>query len=165
MSFHFGFCQFFIGVQYLFMIICCIFAHMGRILGIDYGKKRCGIAVTDPLKIIANGLTTVPSHTLIDFLQKYIEQETVEKIIVGLPKQLDGTPSESMKYITPFLNRLRKVLPNIPVEMYDERFTSTIAHKAMIDGGMKKKNRQNKEIVDTIAASIILNDYLQSNKL
>lgn len=137
---------------------------MGRILGIDYGRKRCGIAVTDPLKIIANGLTTVPSHTLIEFLQDYTKKENVERIIVGLPKQLNGNPSESMNYITPFLNRLRKVLPDIPVEMYDERFTSTIAHKAMLDGGMKKKDRQNKEIVDTIAASIILNDYLQSNK-
>lgn len=137
---------------------------MGRIIGIDYGRKRSGIAVTDPLKIIANGLTTVPSHTLIEFLQGYTAKECVEKIIVGLPKQLNGTPSESMKYITPFLNRLRKVFPDIPVEMYDERFTSTIAHKAMLDGGMKKKDRQNKEIVDTIAASIILNDYLQSNK-
>ncbi|MBQ7941187.1 MAG: Holliday junction resolvase RuvX [Muribaculaceae bacterium] len=137
---------------------------MGRIIGIDYGRKRSGIAVTDPLKIIANGLTTIPSHTLIEFLQGYTAKECVEKIIVGLPKQLNGTPSESMKYITPFLNRLRKVFPDIPVEMYDERFTSTIAHKAMLDGGMKKKDRQNKEIVDTIAASIILNDYLQSNK-
>ena len=137
---------------------------MGRILGIDYGRKRCGIAVTDPLKIIANGLTTVPSHTLIEFLQDYTKKESVERIIVGLPKQLNGNPSESMNYITPFLNRLRKVLPDIPVEMYDERFTSTIARKAMLDGGIKKKDRQNKEIVDTIAASIILNDYLQSNK-
>ena len=137
---------------------------MGRILGIDYGRKRCGIAVTDPLKIIANGLTTVPSHTLIEFLQDYTKKESVERIIVGLPKQLNGNPSESMNYITPFLNRLRKVLPDIPVDMYAERFTSTIAHKAMLDGGMKKKDRQNKEIVDTIAASIILNDYLQSNK-
>lgn len=145
-------------------MILRIFAIMGRILGIDYGRKRCGIAVTDPLKIIANGLTTVPSHTLIDFIQGYVAKEDVEKIIVGLPKQLNGNPSESMKYITPFINRLRKVLPNIPIEMYDERFTSTLAHKAMIDGGMKKSNRQNKEIVDTIAASIILNDYLQSNK-
>lgn len=144
-----------------FQYLC---SYMGRIIGIDYGRKRSGIAVTDPLKIIANGLTTVPSHTLIEFLQGYTAKECVEKIIVGLPKQLNGTPSESMKYITPFLNRLRKVFPDIPVEMYDERFTSTIAHKAMLDGGMKKKDRQNKEIVDTIAASIILNDYLQSNK-
>lgn len=137
---------------------------MGRIIGIDYGRKRSGIAVTDPLKIIANGLTTVPSHTLIEFLQGYVAKENVEKIVVGLPKQLNGNPSESMKYITPFLNRLHKVMPDIPVEMYDERFTSAIAHKAMIDGGMKKNDRRNKEIVDTIAASIILNDYLQSNK-
>ena len=137
---------------------------MGRILGIDYGRKRSGIAETDPLKIIANGLTTVPSHTLIEFIQGYVAKESVEKIVVGLPKQLNGDPSESMKYITPFLNRLKKVIPDIPVEMYDERFTSTIAHKAMIDGGMKKSDRRNKEIVDTIAASIILNDYLQSNK-
>ena len=137
---------------------------MGRIIGIDYGRKRTGIAVTDPLKIIANGLTTVPSHTVIEFLQKYISIESVEKIIVGLPKQLNGEPSESMQYITPFLNRLKKVIPDIPVEMYDERFTSTLAHKAMLDGGMKKKDRQNKEKVDTIAATIILNDYLQSNK-
>lgn len=137
---------------------------MGRIIGIDFGRKRTGIAVTDPLKIVANGLTTVPSHTVVDFLVKYIEKESVEKIVVGLPKQLNGQPSESMQYITPFLNRLKKVLPQIPVVMYDERFTSTLAHKAMLDGGMKKKDRQNKEIVDTIAATIILNDYLQSNQ-
>ena len=137
---------------------------MGRIIGIDFGRKRTGIAVTDPLKIVANGLTTVPSHTVVDFLVKYIEKENVEKIVVGLPKQLNGQPSESMQYITPFLNRLKKVLPQIPVVMYDERFTSTLAHKAMFDGGMKKKDRQNKEIVDTIAATIILNDYLQSNQ-
>ena len=138
--------------------------NMGRIIGIDFGRKRTGIAVTDPLKIVANGLTTVPSHTVVDFLVKYIEKESVEKIVVGLPKQLNGQPSESMQYITPFLNRLKKVLPQIPVVMYDERFTSTLAHKAMLDGGMKKKDRQNKEIVDTIAATIILNDYLQSNQ-
>ena len=137
---------------------------MGRIIGIDFGRKRTGIAVTDPLKIVANGLTTVPSHTVVDFLVKYIEKENVEKIVVGLPKQLNGQPSESMQYITPFLNRLKKVLPQIPVVMYDERFTSTLAHKAMLDGGMKKKDRQNKEIVDTIAATIILNDYLQNNQ-
>ena len=137
---------------------------MGRIIGIDFGRKRTGIAVTDPLKIVANGLTTVPSHTVVDFLVKYIEKENVEKIVVGLPKQLNGQPSENKQYITPFLNRLKKVLPQIPVVMYDERFTSTLAHKAMLDGGMKKKDRQNKEIVDTIAATIILNDYLQSNQ-
>lgn len=135
---------------------------MGRILAIDFGRKRTGIAVTDVLKIVANGLATVPTHTLVEFLQDYVGREPVERIVVGLPRKLDGSPSESMKWLEPFLNRLRKVLPDVPVVMYDERFTSTLAHKAMIDGGMKKSDRRNKEIVDTIAATIILNDYLQS---
>ena len=135
---------------------------MGRILAIDFGRKRTGIAVTDTLKIVANGLTTIPTHTLTDFLQDYVKREPVELIVVGLPRRLDGTPSESMKWIEPFLNRLKKIMPDMPVVMYDERFTSTLAHKAMLDGGMKKSDRRNKEIVDTIAASIILNDYLQS---
>lgn len=136
---------------------------MGRILAIDFGRKRTGIAVTDPLKIVANGLATIPTHTLMDFIQDYIKREDVERIVVGLPKRLDNTPSESMKWLEPFLNRLRKVLPDMPVTLYDERFTSTLAHKAMIDGGMKKSDRRNKAVVDTIAASIILNDYLQSS--
>lgn len=136
---------------------------MGRILAIDFGRKRTGIAVTDPLKIVANGLATIPTHTLMDFIQDYIKREDVERIVVGLPKRLDNTPSESMKWLDPFLNRLRKVLPDMPVTLYDERFTSTLAHKAMIDGGMKKSDRRNKSVVDTIAASIILNDYLQSS--
>ena len=136
---------------------------MGRILAIDFGRKRTGIAVTDPLKIVANGLATIPTHTLLDFIQDYIKREDVERIVVGLPKRLDNTPSESMKWLDPFLNRLRKVLPDMPVTLYDERFTSTLAHKAMIDGGMKKSDRRNKAVVDTIAASIILNDYLQSS--
>ena len=135
---------------------------MGRIMAIDYGRKRSGIAVSDSLKIIANWLTTVPSHTLIDFIKNYIKSENVELFVIGLPKQLDNTPSESMKYITPFVNLLKKQIPDIPIAMYDERFTSALAHKAMIDGGMKKSDRRNKDIVDTIAASIILNDYLQS---
>lgn len=135
---------------------------MGRILAIDFGRKRTGIAVTDTLKIVANGLTTIPTHTLTDFLQDYVKREPVELIVVGLPRRLDGTPSESMKWIEPFLNRLKKIMPDMPVVMYDERFTSTLAHKAMLNGGMKKSDRRNKEIVDTIAASIILNDYLQS---
>ncbi len=136
---------------------------MGRILAIDFGRKRTGIAVTDPLKIVANGLATIPTHTLMDFILDYIKRENVERIVVGLPKRLDNTPSESMKWLEPFLNRLRKVLPDMPVVMYDERFTSTLAHKAMIDGGMKKSDRRNKAVVDTIAATIILNDYLQSS--
>ena len=136
---------------------------MGRILGIDYGRKRTGVAVTDPLKIVASNLATVPTHTLMDFIMDYIAREQVERIVVGLPTQLNGEPSESMKYITPFVNRLRKQLPeDLPVVMYDERFTSTIAHQAMIDGGMKKSDRRDKSRVDAIAATIILNDYLQS---
>ena len=137
---------------------------MGRILAIDFGRKRTGIAVTDPLQIVANGLTTVATHTLIDFLQSDVKCEPVERIVVGLPKQLNGQPSESTKWLEPFLNRLRKVMPDMPVVMYDERFTSTLAHRAMIDGGMKKMDRRNKEVVDSIAAAIILNEYLQSRR-
>ncbi len=137
---------------------------MGRILAIDYGRKRCGIAVTDPLKIIANGLETVATHQLMDFLKGYVSREDVELIIIGEPTQLNGQPSESMRYITPFVNRLKKEMPEMPIEMVDERFTSTLAHQAMIDGGMKKSDRRDKGRVDTIAASIILNDYLQSKQ-
>ena len=135
---------------------------MGRILGIDYGRKRTGVAVTDPLKIVAGNLATVPTHTLMQFIKDYIGREPVERIVIGQPTQLNGEPSESMKYITPFVNRLRKELPDMPVVMYDERFTSTIAHQAMIEGGMKKSDRRDKARVDAIAATIILNDYLQS---
>ena len=137
---------------------------MGRIIAIDYGKKRSGIAVTDTLKIVANGLTTVPTHTLSDFIKNYIASESVEKIIVGLPKQMNNQPSENMRYIQPFVNRLRKEIPEIPVEMYDERFTSVLAHRAMIDGGMKKMARRDKAIVDEMSATIILNDYLESSQ-
>ena len=137
---------------------------MGRILSIDFGRKRTGIAVTDTLKIVANGLATVSTAQVIDFLKKYVASEPVELIVVGQPKQLNGQPSESVKYLTPFLQRLQKELPDIPVEMFDERFTSSIAHRSMIDGGMKKMDRRDKAIVDTIAATIILNDYLQSRQ-
>ncbi len=137
---------------------------MARILGIDYGRKRTGIAVTDPLQIIANGLETVPTHTLMQYIKDYTAREQVERIVIGLPRQLNGEPSESMRYITPFVNRLKKEMPDMPVTMYDERFTSTIAHRAMIDGGMKKSDRRDKGRVDSIAATIILTDYLQSAK-
>lgn len=137
---------------------------MARILGIDYGRKRTGVAVTDPLQIVAGALGTVPTHTLEKFITDYVANEAVELIVVGQPLQLNGQPSESMRYITPFVNRLRKILPDIPVVMYDERFTSTIAHQAMIDGGMKKSDRRDKARVDSIAATIILNDYLASRK-
>ena len=137
---------------------------MGRIMGIDYGRKRTGVAVTDPLQIIAGNLATVPTHSLMQFIKDYMAREQVERIVIGKPTQLNGEPSESMKYITPFVNRLRKELPDVPVVMYDERFTSTIAHQAMIDGGMKKSDRRDKARVDAIAATIILNDYLQSKQ-
>lgn len=135
---------------------------MARILGIDYGRKRTGVAVTDPMQIVAGALGTIPTHTLERFITDYVAREPVERIVVGLPTQLNGQPSESMRYITPFVNRLKKILPDIPVVMYDERFTSTIAHQAMIDGGMKKSDRRDKARVDAIAATIILNDYLNS---
>lgn len=135
---------------------------MGRILGIDYGRKRTGLAVTDPLQIVAGNLATVPTHTLLQFIKDYVAAEGVDRIVIGLPTQLNGQPSESMKYITPFVKRLHSELPDLPVVMYDERFTSTMAHRAMIDGGMKKGDRRDKSRVDAIAATIILNDYLQS---
>lgn len=135
---------------------------MARIIGIDYGRKRTGVAVTDPLKIVAGALATVPTHTLELFITDYVAREQVELIVIGQPTQLDGQPSESMRYITPFVNRLKKILPDIPIVMYDERFTSTIAHQAMIAGGMKKSDRRDKARVDSIAATIILNDYLSS---
>jgi putative Holliday junction resolvase len=135
---------------------------MGRIIAIDYGRKRSGIAVTDTLQIVANGLTTVPTHTLLNFIKDYVSTESVDRIVVGLPKQMNNQPSENMKRIQPFVNRMRKEIPEIPIEMYDERFTSVLAHRAMIDGGMKKMARRDKAIVDEISATIILNDYLES---
>ena len=137
---------------------------MSRILAIDYGKKRTGIAVTDILQMIANGLTTVATTELMDFVLKYVEKEPVERIIVGQPKQMNNEDSENMKRIIPFVNQLKKKLPNIPVELVDERFTSVLAHQAMLDGGLKKKARQNKALVDEISATIILQSYLETKK-
>lgn len=138
---------------------------MSRIVAIDYGRKRTGIAVSDPLQIIANGLTTVPTHELFDFLMNYVKREAVERIVIGLPKQMNNQPSESMQYITPFVNRLRKALPDMPIEFVDERFTSVLAHQAMLDSGLKKKDRQNKALVDEISATIILQSYLESKRI
>ena len=135
---------------------------MGRILAIDFGRKRTGIAVTDTLQLIANGLATVATAQLMDFLKAYVAKESVELIVVGQPKQMDNTPSESMRYLMPFLARLAKEIPEMPVVMYDERFTSVLAHRAMLDGGMKKMARRDKSIVDEISATIILTDYLNS---
>jgi putative Holliday junction resolvase len=137
---------------------------MSRILAIDYGKKRTGIAVTDVLQIVANGLTTVETPGLEAFLADYIGRESVERIVVGHPKQMDNTDSENMKRITPFVNRLRKLYPTIPVELVDERFTSVLAHQAMLDGGLRRKARQNKALVDEISATIILQSYLESRQ-
>ena len=137
---------------------------MSRILAIDYGKKRTGIAVTDPLQIIATGLTTVPTVQLMDFLKKYVRQEAVERIVVGHPKQMNNEDSENMKRIVPFVNLLTKQLPDIPVELFDERFTSVLAHQAMLAGGLKKKDRQNKALVDEISATIILQSYMEARK-
>ena len=137
---------------------------MSRILAIDYGRKRTGLAVTDPMQIIANGLNTVATHELVDFIQKYVCQEKVERIIIGHPKQMNYEDSVNMKNIIPFMNRLKKLLPEIPVELVDERFTSVLAHQAMLAGGLKKKDRQNKALVDEISATIILQSYLESKK-
>lgn len=135
---------------------------MGRLLSIDFGRKRCGIAVTDIQRIVANGLTTVATGELIPFVKSYIAREPVDRIIVGHPTTLRGEPSDSMRYLTPVINRLKKEVAPLEVVFYDERFTSVLAHKAMLDGGMKKMDRRDKSIVDEISAAIILNDYLQS---
>lgn len=137
---------------------------MGRLLAIDYGRKRCGIAVTDPLRIVATGLTTVATAGLNDFVKKYVGQEQVDAIIVGLPRTVQGEESESMRYIRPGIQRLRQALPGVKVEFFDERFTSVLAHRSMLDSGMKKMQRRDKAVVDEIAATIILNDYLQSKQ-
>jgi putative Holliday junction resolvase len=135
---------------------------MGRILAIDYGQKRVGLAVTDPFKIIANGLTTVHSKDIFDYLTEYIKKEDVECFIVGHPKQMNNQDSESMVYIKPFIKKLEKIFPTIPVKLADERFTSKIAVQTMLDAGLKKKARQNKALIDTISATIILQSYLES---
>lgn len=138
---------------------------MSRILAIDYGKKRTGIAVTDPMQIIANGLATVPTVELMDFLLDYLKKERVERILVGYPRQMNYEDSENMKRIVPFVNRLKKLVPDVPVELVDERFTSVMAHQVMIDAGLKKKARQNKALVDEISATIILQSYLESKRM
>lgn len=137
---------------------------MSRILAIDYGKKRTGIAVTDPLQLIANGLTTVATHQLLDFLLKYMQGEEVERILVGMPKQMDNSDSENAGRVKEFVRLLTKKLPDIPVDLVDERFTSVLAHQAMLDGGLKKKDRRNKALVDEISATIILQTYLESKR-
>ena len=133
---------------------------MSRILALDFGKVRTGIAVTDELQLIASGLTTVKTAELILFLREYISKEKVGLFLIGLPKQMNNTPSESETLITSFLKKLTKEFPNIPIERVDERFTSKIAFQSMIDSGIKKKKRQNKGLIDEISATIILQSYL-----
>ena len=146
------------------IIIVFLSPIMSRILAIDYGRKRTGVAVSDAMQIIANGLTTVPTHELLDFITGYVQKEPVERILVGLPKQMNNEASESMKYIDPFVRSLKKRLPEIPVECVDERFTSVLAHRTMLEAGLKKKDRQNKALVDEISATIILQTYLESKR-
>ncbi len=135
---------------------------MGRILAIDYGRKRTGLAVTDVLRITANPLLTIETSELMNWLTDYFAREQVDEVVIGHPTQMNGQESESMNYIRPFLGVFKKTFPDKPITMYDERFTSVLAHRAMIDGGMKKKDRQNKAVVDKIAACIILEGYLES---
>lgn len=135
---------------------------MGRLLALDFGRARTGIAVTDPMRIVANGLTTVESSKLEAFLRDYFSREQVDAVIVGLPKNLNGEASESQRYLLPALGRLRKAFPEMKFEMYDERFTSVLAHRAILESGMKQSDRRQKGTADVMAACIILNDYLES---
>ena len=137
---------------------------MDRIIGIDYGRKRVGVAVSDPLGIFASALETVHSAKIIEYLKKYAENETVVRFVVGYPLNTDGRPSEAAKDVDIFLKQLAKAFPETPVELEDERFTSVLAHRAMIDGGMKKQDRMKKESVDKISAAIILQSYLDKKK-
>ena len=138
---------------------------MGRVLAIDYGKKRVGIAVTDNLKIIASPLSTVSAGEIENFLVDYLNRETVDEFVVGYPVQLNNLPSESVKYIEPFIKRLRKLFPGKPVHLVDERFTSKMAKKAILESGARKKERKDKAIADRVSASLILQSYLEMKSL
>ena len=135
---------------------------MGRIVAIDYGKKRTGIAVSDPMKMIAGGLSTVLSHKVIPYLKDYLKEQDVELFILGEPRQLNYEPSENMLRVHVFREKLLKAIPSVEIKMLDERFTSVMAHQAMIQGGLKKAKRQNKELVDELSATILLQGYLES---
>ena len=133
---------------------------MDRIVGIDYGRKRVGVAVSDPLRIFASALETVPSAKIIEYLQKYAAAQPIERFVVGYPVNLDGRPSEAAKDVDAFLNLLRKKFPTVPVSLEDERFTSVLAHRAMIDGGVRKMDRRDKSAVDKVSAALILQTYM-----
>ena len=137
---------------------------MARVLSIDYGKTRTGLAVSDPLQIIAGGLATVETSRLFDFLKQYVATEPVECLVIGEPRQPNGQPSENLQRVRQFASRWQKEMPDVPIVFYDERFTSVLAHQAMIDGGLKKKARRDKALVDEISATIILEDYLRSQQ-
>jgi putative Holliday junction resolvase len=137
---------------------------MDRILGIDYGRKRVGVAVSDPLRIFASALETVHSAKIIDYLKKYAQQQRIERFVVGYPMNLNGVPSEAAADVDVFLKQLKKHFPDIPVTLEDERFTSVLAHRAMIDGGMKKMDRRDKAAVDKVSAALILQTYLDREK-
>jgi putative Holliday junction resolvase len=137
---------------------------MPRILSIDYGQKRTGIAVTDEMQIIASGLTTIPTNTLIDFLKDYFTKEKVEAVLIGEPKQMNGQPSESAAIIKGFVTHFSNIFPDMKVVRVDERFTSKMALQTMIDSGLSKKQRQNKALIDEISATIMLQDYLSSKR-
>ena len=137
---------------------------MGRILAIDFGRKRCGIAATDPLRIVASGVGTVATATLVDFVKEYRRANGIDLIVVGEPRDMQGRPSESTRFLTPGIRRLQKEIHDIPVVFFDERFTSVLAHRAMLDGGLGKMARRDKALVDEISATIILNDFLASRQ-
>lgn len=137
----------------------------GRVLAIDYGLKRTGIAASDELQIIASGLTTIPSETVLDFLRDYFSKERVEKVLIGEPKQMNNEPSESAPIINAFVGKFKTAFPDMPVDRVDERFTSKMAFQTMIDSGLKKKQRQNKALIDEISATIMLRDYLSRKKI
>lgn len=135
-----------------------------RILSIDYGQKRTGLAVTDPSQLIANGLTTVATKDLESFVLEYVKREPVERILVGHPRQMNGEDSENMRRIVPFINRLKHLLPEMPVELVDERFTSVLAHRTMLESGIGRNARRNKALVDEISATIILQGWMESRR-
>ncbi|MBO4315187.1 MAG: Holliday junction resolvase RuvX [Prevotella sp.] len=138
---------------------------MARILSIDYGKKRTGLAVTDPLQLIAGGLATVSTYTLFDYLKNYLQHEEVERIVIGKPMQTNGKPSENLVRVQQFVNRWQKNMPQIPIEYYDERFTSVLAHRAILESGISKKARQDKALVDEVSAVILLQNYMESRRI
>ena len=138
---------------------------MGRIIAIDYGRKRTGLAATDTLQMIANGLTTVPSGELVKYLQDYVLREPVDLFVVGFPKQMNNIASENMVYIEAFVKHLKRTIPDIPIEYYDERFTSVLAQRAIREGGVKKEKRKDKALVDEVSAVIILQSYLENKRM